>query len=93
MNPGELWSLDDGTVRLVLSHPTYNASKANMVVTCSVVPKPKSFQPFAVLTDGGYVLADRLMTHPRHWLTDQRGTLTDSELAAVHEHLSFLLGI
>ncbi|TDD64547.1 hypothetical protein E1262_27850 [Jiangella aurantiaca] len=93
MNPGELWSLEDGTVRLVLSHPTYNASKANLVVTCQVVPEPKSFQPFAVRVDGGYVLADRLMTHPRHWLTDQRGTLTGSELAAVHEHLSFLLGI
>ncbi len=93
MNPGELWSLADGTMRLVLSHPTYNASRANMVVTCSVVSETTSFQPFAVSTADGYVLADRLLTHPRHWLTDQRGELTDSELAAVQAHLSFLLDI
>ncbi|TDE10691.1 hypothetical protein [Jiangella asiatica] len=93
MNPGELWNLDDGTIRLVLSHPTYNASKVNLVVTCSVVPETKSFQPFAVRVDGGYALADRLMTHPRHWLTERHGELADAQLAAVHEHLSFLLDL
>ncbi|PZF85164.1 hypothetical protein C1I92_06195 [Jiangella anatolica] len=93
MNPGELWSLPDGTLRLVLSHPTYNASKGNMVVTCQVVPEMKSFQPFVVRVSAGYVLADRLLTHPRHWLSDQGGELTDSEMVAVREHLSFLLGI
>lgn len=93
MNPGELWRLEDGNIRLVLSHPTYNASRADLVVTCQVVPEPMSFQPFAVRISSGYVLADRLMTHPRHWLTDQLGELTESELAAVHEHLSFLLDV
>ncbi|RIQ10838.1 type II toxin-antitoxin system PemK/MazF family toxin [Jiangella rhizosphaerae] len=93
MNPGELWSLEDGNTRLVLSHPTYNASKANLVVTCPVVREPRSFQPFAVPISNGHVLADRLMTHPRHWLIEQRGELTDAELAAVHEHLSFLLDL
>ncbi|WP_026876768.1 hypothetical protein [Jiangella gansuensis] len=92
MNPGDLWRLEDGTTRLVLSHATYNASRANTVVTCAVVPESNSFQPFAVMTDGGIVLPDRLLAHPRNWLTDKRGELTDYELATVREHLSFLLG-
>ena len=50
MNPGEIWHLDDGTLRLVLSNATYNTSRLNRVITAVVGAAPAEFDPFAVGT-------------------------------------------
>jgi mRNA-degrading endonuclease toxin of MazEF toxin-antitoxin module len=91
VNPGEIWHLDDGSLRLVLSNATYNSSRLNRVITAVVGTPPTEFDPFAVATPLGTVYADRIATHPRHWLTDLVGTVTDDALQTVRQHVSFLL--
>lgn len=91
MNPAEVWRFEDDTLRLVLSNATYNVGP-NRVITCPVAEQPpQGFDPFAVITTWGMAQPDRIMMHPRHWLTRPVGRIADDQLAAVRRHLSFLL--
>ncbi len=93
MNPGEIWQLEDGTRRLVLSHATYNASALGRVITAAVVAgPPAALDPFGVDAEHGAVYADRLMMHPRNWLTKPVARIADPAYAQVRRHLGFLLG-
>ena len=91
MNPGEIWRLEDGSLRIVLSNAIYNTSQLNQVITAVVGPPPEQFEPFAVATDAGTVFADRLAMHPRHWLTQHVATISVRQLADTRRHLTFLL--
>jgi len=91
VRPGEVWRLEDGSLRLVLSPATYNASALNRVITAVVGGSPVGFDPFAVTTTIGTIYADRLAMHPRHWLVEVVGVIGDEPLAAVRAHLRFLL--
>lgn len=93
MNPGEVWELEDGSHRLVLSHPTYNVSGLGRVITVVVGHEPEHFDPFAVHTELGTVYADRIAMHPRHWLRYQSGRIEPDDLARVLQLLDYLLGI
>jgi mRNA-degrading endonuclease toxin of MazEF toxin-antitoxin module len=91
VNPGEVWRLEDGSSRLVLSPATYNASALNRVITAVVGDPPVGFDPFAVSTGLGTVYADRIAMHPRHWLVRSAGTVAADDMAEVRTHLRFLL--
>ncbi|AYY11533.1 hypothetical protein EF847_01150 [Actinobacteria bacterium YIM 96077] len=92
MNPGEIWRLEDQSLRLVLSNATYNTSQLNQVITAVVRSAPPAgFQPFAVDTPHGVLLPDRLAMHPRHWLVEHVATVDAGHLAAVRQHLAFLV--
>jgi hypothetical protein len=91
VNPGEIWLLNDGTRRVVLSNATYNASRLNRVITAVVGPAPAGFDPFAVTTPSGTVYVDRIAMHPRHWLTELVVDLPDDAAATIRRHLAFLL--
>ncbi len=93
MNPGEVWRLEGGALRLVLSNATYNASALARVVTAVVAGPPTGFDPFAVQTDAGTVYADRLAMHPRHWLTERVARIDEQAQAEVDNHLRFVLGL
>lgn len=92
MNPGEIWRLEDQSLRLVLSNATYNLSQLNQVITAVVRPTPPAgFQPFAVDTPHGILLPDRLAMHPRNWLTEHVATIDSDHLGTVRQHLAFLI--
>lgn len=92
MNPGDIWRLEDQSLRLVLSNATYNTSQLNQVITAVVRPTaPAGFQPFAVETPHGVLLPDRLALHPRNWLTEHVASIDPNDLATVRQHLAFLL--
>lgn len=91
MNPGELWRLEDGTIRLVLSNATYNSSGLGRVITATVGGPPDGFDPFAVTTESGTVYADRIAMHPRHWLKELADSIGDEDLVTIQSHLSFLI--
>lgn len=90
MNPREVWQVgNEGGQRLVLSPATYNAT--GMVITAVVAGPAREFDPFAVpIRDDATVYADRIMYHPRDWLTSPAYRLTGEEWAAVRKHLAFL---
>lgn len=96
MNPGEVWRFEDGTYRVVLSHPTYNTSALNRVISAVVAEPQDGFDPFAVevappLGPRLRAYADRIAMHPRHWLTEHVGHIGDDPLTEVRQHVSFLL--
>ncbi len=95
MNPGEVWRLQDGSLRLVVSHPTYNASQLNRVITAVVDAPKEGFDPFAVSLESPegqlHVYADRIAMHPRHWLVEQAAAADAQALGEVRRHLRFLL--
>lgn len=93
MNPGEVWRLEDGSRRLVLSQGTYNASALGRVVTAVVAGPPSGFDPFAVDTEHGTVYADRVAMHPRHWLIEPVARLDPAAYRGVRVHLMFLLNL
>jgi hypothetical protein len=66
VNPGEVWQLDDGPRRLVLTPGTYNVSALNRVIPAVVVDLPAGIDAFAVSTRLGTVYADAMaeITHP-----------------------------
>jgi hypothetical protein len=91
VNPGEVWALQDGSRRLVLSHSTYNSSALGRVITAVVSDPPATFDPFAVDTPAGTVFADRLAMHPRDWLVSPVGRVDHAAYRAIGQHLRFLL--
>lgn len=91
MNPGEVWQLDDGSHRIVLSHSTYNSSALGRVITAVVGEPPGGFDPFAVDTPFGTVFADRVAMHPRDWLKEPVGRVSDDVYRMIQTHLQFLL--
>jgi len=93
VNPGEVWRLDDGSRRLVLSHAGYNASALGRVISAVVGGPPADFDPFAVDTEHGTVYADRIAMHPRPWLVQPVARLSDTAYRQVRGHLGFLLNV
>ncbi len=76
----------------MLSNATYNTSQLNHVITAVVrTTPPTGFQPFAIETPHGVLLPDRLAMHPRHWLDEHVATIDPEHLAAVRQHLAFLI--
>ncbi|MGH3738081.1 MAG: hypothetical protein ACRDT6_21090 [Micromonosporaceae bacterium] len=79
MNPGEVWRFEDGTYRVVLSHPTYNTSALDRVISAVVAAPQDGFDPFAVtiaapLGPGLRAYADRLAMHPATGLSSTSAT-------------------
>lgn len=93
MRSGEIWELEDGSRRLVLSPVVYNASALGRVITAVLLTTPQpGFDPFAVPVAGfGVVCADRIAMHPRHWLVTLVGRVEAVTLATVRDHLKFLV--
>lgn len=94
MIPGEIWELEDGSRRVILSTSTYNVSALNRVVTAVVAGPVAGFEPLAVPLDEErtqFVYADRLAMHPRHWLRIPIGPVPAKVLAEVRAHLEYLL--
>lgn len=91
VNPGEVWRLPDDSQRVVLSNATYNESRLDQVITAHIGQPSTTFQPFAVPTSVGTIYVDRMMMHPRHWLSEYVATIDQPELNALRRHLSFLL--
>lgn len=95
MNPGEVWELPDGGRLVVVSLGAYNARETGIgrVISVPLTEKEEDFTPFAVETPLGVVRPDRIMNHPRGWLTAPVARLSDEAYAQVRAHLAFLLGL
>jgi hypothetical protein len=91
MSPGDVWVMQDGSRRLVLSCLTYNASALGRVITAVIGPAGPGFDPFRVDTAHGVVAADRIAMHPQKWLLSRVGAIEPRELAVIRQHLQFVL--
>lgn len=93
-----MWRTSTESLRLVLSPALYNAAGFERVLTCQVGPwtatgrDSDQFEPYAVPTDYGPVIADLLATMPRSWLVLPVGQVSADQLRQVRRHLSFITG-
>lgn len=90
MNHGELWQLDDHNgYRLVLSTASYN--QTGVVLSAAVGATSAVPRPLTIWHQLGTVYTDKVLYHPRDWLTAPAGRLDEDAMFELHRQLLLLL--